>query len=140
MWRRVAVYPLCRDDGGRILLTRVSLPGLADDGKWTMPGGSMEFGETIEQAGLRELAEETGLSCTIGGVLGVFSHWYTADESFRGEAGHAVGLIVDATELAGELRSEFDEGTTDAAAWFSLDEVQYLERVELLDFVLTLIR
>lgn len=99
----------------------------------------MEWGELPEVTALRELEEETGLHGKVGAVLGVFSRWFESHESFRGEAGHAVGIVFEATALSGELRTEFDEGTTSAAAWFSLDEVQALDRVELLDFVLGLL-
>ena len=83
--------------------------------------------------------EETGLRGRIGAVLGIFSRWFEPDESFRGEAGHVIGIVFEATDLTGDLRTAFDDGTTNGAAWFSLDEVQALHRVELVDFVLDLI-
>jgi len=115
------------------------MAGVSDHGKWTMPGGAMEWGENPTDTGLRELMEESGLHGRIGPVLGVFSRWYTAHESWRGEAGHAVGIVVEATELTGELRTSFADGTTDGVAWFSLHEARDLDRVELVDFVLDLI-
>ena len=139
-WRRVAVYVVCRDEDARLLLTRVALPGLPDDGRWTMPGGGMEWGEHPETTGLRELTEETGLHARIGAVLGVFSRWFDAEESFRGEPGHVVGIVFEATDLTGDLRTAFEDGTTTSGAgWFSLDEVHALDCVELVDFVLGLI-
>jgi ADP-ribose pyrophosphatase YjhB (NUDIX family) len=96
----------------------------------------MEWGETPEQAALRELEEETGLRARLGGVVGVFSHWYTAQESVRGEAGHVIGGVYEATNVTGELQTSFGAGTTDAAAWFSLGEARSLPRVGLVDFVL----
>jgi hypothetical protein len=47
--------------------------------------------------------------------------------------------VLEATELTGELRTTFEDGTTDGVAWFSLDEVQALDRVELVDFVVALV-
>ena len=44
------------DDRGRVLLEQRS-----DDGGWCVPGGSMELGETPEEAAVRECMEETGL-------------------------------------------------------------------------------
>jgi hypothetical protein len=50
-----------------------------------------------------------------------------------------LGIIYEATDVTGQLRTSFAEGTTDAARWFEIDEVHHLERVELVDFVLTLV-
>jgi len=105
-----------------------------------MPGGAMEWGESPLETAVRELEEETGLSATIGPVLGVFSRWYTERESVRGEAGHVLGIVYEATDVTGPLRTSFDHGTTDAARWYEMGEVQNLPRVELLDFVLSLVR
>jgi 8-oxo-dGTP diphosphatase len=139
-WTRAAAYVLCRDDVGRILLTRFYAKGQPDSGRWTMPGGGMKWGETPEQTALRELHEETGLRAHLGAVVGVFSHWFTAKESTRGDAGFLIGVVYETSELTGDLRTDFDGGTTDAAAWFSLEEVLSLPRVPLVDFVLDRVR
>ena len=138
-WRRAAAYAVCRDEAGRLLLTRFVQPGHPDSGSWTMPGGGMEWGERPEDTVRRELEEETGLEGRVGRVLGVFSHWFEPHESARGEAGHVVGLVFEATELRGTIRTQFDDGTTDAAAWFALEEVAALVRVPLVDFVVELL-
>lgn len=39
-------------------------------GKWIIPGGKVEWGETIEEAGVRELKEETGLDVEIVSRIG----------------------------------------------------------------------
>jgi 8-oxo-dGTP diphosphatase len=135
-WRRAAVYVLCRDGDRRVLLTRFVAVDHPDHGRWTMPGGAMEWGESMEQTAHRELDEETGLTAELGAVRGVFSRWYTEDESARGQAGHVVGVVVEALTVAGELRTQFDEGTTDDARWFTLDEVRTTPHVELVDYVL----
>lgn len=54
----------------RILLgKRAKDPGR---GEWVIPGGRINYGETIEQAGVREIREETGLEIEIKGRLGVY--------------------------------------------------------------------
>jgi hypothetical protein len=55
----------------------------------------------------RELAEETGLTATLGSVLGVFTRWFTKEESTAGEAGHVGAIVFDAIDMQGELRATF---------------------------------
>jgi ADP-ribose pyrophosphatase YjhB (NUDIX family) len=56
------------DDEGRILLQR-----RADSGLWSLPGGAMELGETLGEAVVREVREETGMLVELTGVLGIYS-------------------------------------------------------------------
>ncbi len=46
---------------------------------WSLPKGHVEPGETAEQAAVREVAEETGISGEILGVLGTIDFWFVAD-------------------------------------------------------------
>ena len=140
-WRRVAAYVLCRDGEGRILLTRFRHAEHLDSGKWTMPGGGMEWGEEPAETAARELEEETGLRADIGRVLGVFSRWYGPDEAHSGIAGHVIGIVYEGTNVLGTLRTEFrdhPENTTDAAGWFTLEEARALSHVELVRYCLGL--
>jgi 8-oxo-dGTP diphosphatase len=57
------------DDAGRLLLIRrAHEPGR---GRWSVPGGRVECGETDQHAVIREVAEETGLAVEVTGWLGV---------------------------------------------------------------------
>src|SRR5437667_4724354 len=40
---------------------------------WNLPGGGMEFGETVDEALCREVREETGLEVNVGRLVGVYS-------------------------------------------------------------------
>ena len=135
----MASYAICRDDEGRLLLTRFFTEGHRNSGRWTMPGGGMDWGERPVETVVRELEEETGLVADVGPLVAVFNRWLEAHETMSGEAGHMVGLLYEATNARGELREEFDEGTTDGAAWFTLDEARALPTVDLVDFVLDLL-
>jgi 8-oxo-dGTP pyrophosphatase MutT (NUDIX family) len=59
---------VARDRRGRLLLVQ-----RADDGSWCLPGGRVELGESWRACAEREFREETGLTVSIGALLGVYS-------------------------------------------------------------------
>nr|WP_312864428.1 NUDIX domain-containing protein [Saccharopolyspora phatthalungensis] len=62
------VGAIIHDPRGRLLLVkRAHQPG---KGKWSLPGGRVEPGETDHSAVQREVREETGLSVTVGALVG----------------------------------------------------------------------
>jgi ADP-ribose pyrophosphatase YjhB (NUDIX family) len=57
---------------GRLLLVRRAIqPAL---GKWTFPGGYVDWGESVAAAAVRETQEETGVEVALGGLVGVYSY------------------------------------------------------------------
>lgn len=57
-------------EGGRVVLVKRGHAPL--QGKWSIPGGVLEIGETLRKAAVREALEETGLVVEPGELLGVF--------------------------------------------------------------------
>jgi 8-oxo-dGTP diphosphatase len=81
----VGIVAAARTRGGRWLLVR-----RADVGEWALPGGTLEWGETLRATMARELEEEAGVvGCEIVRLVGVFSR------SDRDPRFHAVTVVVE---------------------------------------------
>ncbi|EYF05258.1 NUDIX hydrolase [Chondromyces apiculatus] len=82
----VGVSAAARTSDGRWLLVR-----RGDTGTWGLPGGTLEWGETLRSCVVRELAEEAGVvGATVGRLVGVYSR---PDRDIRF---HAVTVLVTA--------------------------------------------
>ena len=65
-------------DGERVLLVRRAHAPLK--GEWSLPGGAVELGETLEAAVAREVLEETGLEVDVGPVVEVLDRIHRAPD------------------------------------------------------------
>lgn len=92
-----------RDESGRCLLLKRSINSKGNPGKWDLPGGKVDAGESFDQGLLREVAEETGLTISLQRVLG-------AAES-ESPTRKIVYLILEGRVESGQvcLSSEHDE-------------------------------
>ncbi len=138
-WTRVAAYAVSTDAEGRLLLVRLA-PGYPATGKWTLPGGGLDFGEDPEVGALRELEEESGLIGLVESLAFVKS-WTAPQRPGRGIGElHSVQIAYRVRIVGGELRDESDE-STDSAAWFSIAAARQLPLVDLaiaaLDYIET---
>ena len=84
---------------------------------WSLPKGHIEAGETTEQAAVREVEEETGISGEILGELGTIDFWFVAD----GRRVHKTVTHYLMRATGGEL-SDADVEVT-AVAWVPLPEI-----------------
>ena len=84
---------------------------------WSLPKGHIEEGETPEQAAIREVAEETGITSSITKSLGVIDFWFMAG----GKRIHKTVHHFIFAEVSGELTPQVSE--VDEVSWFPLPEI-----------------
>jgi len=95
---RLGVAVIVRDDRGRILLERRS-----DCGWWGCLGGRVEAGESVEEAALREVQEETGLTIRITGFVGLYSEPAGRIVTYPDNVVQLVDAAVTAEIVSGDL-------------------------------------
>ncbi len=97
---RVGAGVIVLDSRGWILLEKRS-----DCGMWGLPGGRIEPGESVTEAAVREVYEETGLTVEITRLLGVYSEPESRIVTFldNGDVVHLVDILLEAKIISGEL-------------------------------------
>ncbi len=100
-------------EGGKVLLMKREFEPFR--GKWAIPGGFLEEGESVEECCVREAKEETGLDVEVEGLLGVFSN------PARDPRG-TIGIVFLCRKIGGEVGGS-EEGE---AKWFSLENLPEL--------------
>lgn len=104
------------NDKGQILLQK------RKDGVWGVPGGFMELGESTEEAGRREVLEETGLEIGKLDLVGVFSGKQHFVKLPNGDEFYPVTIAYISKEIkGGNLQADGQETT--AAKFFNMNEL-----------------
>jgi len=106
-------------EDGKILLVEQDVSATR---KWAHPGGKPEFGETLEQALIREFKEETGLDVAVGDLL------YVTDRINKD--GHRIILSFQVSKIGGKLGTgngeEFATGKIKSVRMVPLSELHNL--------------
>ena len=89
---------------GKVLVVKRKYEPLA--GRWSLPGGTLELGETLEEGVAREMREETGLEVEVGPVIEVFDRIMTDDA--RRVRYHFVLVDYLCWPVSGELQAGSD--------------------------------
>jgi 8-oxo-dGTP pyrophosphatase MutT (NUDIX family) len=111
-------------DPGRhkLLLTQRS-----DNGRWCLPGGHMEPGESAEEACSREILEETGLEVRVDRLIGVYSSPHFVLAYPDGQREHMVALNFEVQPIGGSLI--ITEETT-AFGYYTPSEIEAMDVLE----------
>jgi 8-oxo-dGTP diphosphatase len=98
-------------DGKIVLVRRGRDP---HKGEYALPGGIVEYGETVEKAIVREVEEETGLKTDILEIVGLYSG------PLRDPRGHFISICFHLQRLSGDLKGGDDAET---AVLYPLDRM-----------------
>jgi ADP-ribose pyrophosphatase YjhB (NUDIX family) len=128
--QRLAAYGLVTDPDRNVLLTLISA-GFPGAGRWHLPGGGTDFGETVHEGLDRELLEESGQAGEIGALL-LVNHRHDVRHHERATDWHGV-RVVFAVRVVQPTQARVLErgGSTEAAAWVTLDEAGSLPLTEI---------
>jgi 8-oxo-dGTP pyrophosphatase MutT (NUDIX family) len=85
------------NDAGEILMINRS-----DNDNWAVPGGAIDLGESVAQAAIRETLEESGITCELTGLTGIYSDprhriLYTSN----GEVRQEFSIVLTARPVSG---------------------------------------
>ncbi len=104
-------------DGSLLLVRRGHGPAA---GEWSVPGGRLERGETVAEAVVREVREETGLECVCGELLGWVER--IGDDHHFVILDHVATVLEHGEPVAGDDAAE--------VRWVPLDELIELRLVD----------
>ena len=102
------------DDAGRVFLAQRGPAARNEAGRWEFPGGTVEFGETMAAAVVREFREEFAMTVAVAEQLGA------ADHLLPDEGQHWVSVSFAARWVAGPPRI-VEPAKCTAIGWFGLD-------------------
>lgn len=97
------------------------------DGKWTIPGGWADVGNTPTEVAVKEVKEETGLDAEIVRLVAIYDK---QRHPHPPEPYYIYKLMFHCRVIGGELKAGFD---MQGADWFSLDELPPLSEERILE-------
>ncbi|MFI5840351.1 NUDIX domain-containing protein [Catenuloplanes sp. NPDC051500] len=114
----IAVGAVVRNDKHQLLLVQ-----RADNGFWALPGGAQDHGESVTQAVVREVEEETGIIVEVSGVSGIYSDPGHVIAYDNGEVRQEFSICFHAEPVGGTIRTS-DETTS--VRWIRPDMIDAL--------------
>ncbi len=108
--------------------TRILLTRRTDNGRWCLPSGGTEPGESVEETAVREVREETGLEVRITRLIGVYSSPDVIVEYADGNRRQIIALSFEAEVIGGVLG--LSDETTEFG-YFTPAEIESMDVIEL---------
>jgi 8-oxo-dGTP diphosphatase len=105
---------------------------------WSLPGGGIEFDESVEQGVIREAKEESGYDIALGALLG--THSFTDADPDRARPFKALRLFYEAEIIGGTLGTLEVGGTTDYAEWVSVADLADQPHADVVDLAVGFVR
>lgn len=115
--RHAVVHAVAERDGALLLVRRAE--HLSEGGRWGLPGGFLDRGETLAEGVLRELLEETGWTARVIGLLRINSNPERPREDRQNVA---FDFVVEPIAQTGQPDAE-----STAVAWIPLDRLPPLD-------------
>ena len=112
----VAAGAMVVNNQGQVLLSKRGPQARNEVGKWDFPGGAVEFGETFEQAIIREIEEEFNI------LIEVVEMLMLVDHILPEEGQHWVAPTYIARTVSGELKN-MEPGKIDEVVWINIEDV-----------------
>ncbi len=113
---KVGVGVMVRNENGEVLMGLRSQQAKNERGKWTFPGGELEFGETIEECAIRETVEEYGITVRPLRLLKVIDHILEDEEQ------HWVNPVFEAELVSGKPKL-MEPHKIEKLGWFKVGEL-----------------
>lgn len=128
---RVAGYAVIVNDSDEILLSWFNGGGEPNRALWTLPGGGIDYEESIEDGTVREIREETGFDAEL--VRPLTTHSFTEKHRRSGRPFKGVRVVYLARILGGSLGTLEVDGTTDRAEWISIPALARIRHARIID-------
>jgi 8-oxo-dGTP diphosphatase len=108
----ISVYAVLRNEKSEILLLRRSENSHSNPGKWDLPGGKLNRREPLEEAAVREVWEETGISIVPGDIAGYVT--------FELPDKKVIAIVYDGGYVIADVKLSYEHLEY---SWISLDAI-----------------